>query len=413
MIGFLIGNARWLFAGFLLMFMSSFGQTFFIALFSGEIRAELGLSHGQFGTIYGVATLTSAVVLIWVGKFADSDNLRRVAVVVCLMLAAATLGMAWVTGPLMLFGVIFGLRLFGQAMMMHISQTAIGRWFSARRGKALAITGFGFPTSEAVLPPLAVILIAAVGWRNVWICGAALLVLVAAPVLAVLLNADRTPQSRSAASHADARPDQRHWTRAEMLRDPLFYGLMAGILVPPFVGTGIFFHSVHLVESKGWSLTSYAAAFPFYAGMSVVSSFVAGWAVDRWSAQHILPLAIVPMGLGAFVLGMATTPVAIFVALILIGMTAGLQSTAFGAIFPEVYGTRYLGAIRSLAMSAMVVASAGSPFALGMLIDLGVPFAYQLVVMAAGVAIAASVLYVVSRRLLKRTSTTDFAIVSS
>ena len=47
--------------GVLLIFSSSIGQTFFISLFSGEIRNEFNLSHGIFGTFYSVATLTSAI----------------------------------------------------------------------------------------------------------------------------------------------------------------------------------------------------------------------------------------------------------------------------------------------------------------------------------------------------------------
>ncbi len=45
-------------------FWSSSGQTFLISLFSGEIRAELALSDGEFAGIYSLATLTSAVVMV-------------------------------------------------------------------------------------------------------------------------------------------------------------------------------------------------------------------------------------------------------------------------------------------------------------------------------------------------------------
>ena len=43
---FLRDNAPFLSVGVLLTFVSSFGQTFFISVFAGEIRAEFGLSHG-------------------------------------------------------------------------------------------------------------------------------------------------------------------------------------------------------------------------------------------------------------------------------------------------------------------------------------------------------------------------------
>ena len=73
---FLIDNARWLAAGALLTFMSGFGQTFFISIFAGEIRAEFGLSHGEWGAIYALGTTASAIVMIWAGGLADGLRAR-------------------------------------------------------------------------------------------------------------------------------------------------------------------------------------------------------------------------------------------------------------------------------------------------------------------------------------------------
>ena len=61
--------------GILLIFCSSIGQTFFISLFSGELRNEFNLSHGMFGILYSSATLTSAIVFFWLGKLTDQFNL--------------------------------------------------------------------------------------------------------------------------------------------------------------------------------------------------------------------------------------------------------------------------------------------------------------------------------------------------
>ena len=48
---------------------------------------------------------------------------------------------------------IFLLRLTGQGMMSHIAMTAMGRWFDAWRGRALAISVFGYPVGESVSRP--------------------------------------------------------------------------------------------------------------------------------------------------------------------------------------------------------------------------------------------------------------------
>ena len=84
---FYVRNAWWLFTGAVFMFGSSFGQTYFIALFAGAIRAEFGLSNGQWGGIYTVATLASATCLIHFGRLADTMTVTRLAAGVLVLYA--------------------------------------------------------------------------------------------------------------------------------------------------------------------------------------------------------------------------------------------------------------------------------------------------------------------------------------
>lgn len=88
-------NAPWLMAGFLLTFASSFGQTFFIAIFAGDIRGEYGLSHAGWGGVYALATMTSAAVMVFAGGLTDSFRVRLVGSAVLLGLAAAAVMMPW------------------------------------------------------------------------------------------------------------------------------------------------------------------------------------------------------------------------------------------------------------------------------------------------------------------------------
>ena len=107
---FLLDNARWLTGAFLLTFFSAFGQTFFISLSAGDIRAEYGLSHGDFGLIYMVATLASALTLPWMGKIVDYLSPAQVTVITMPLLAAGALGMALSTHVATLVLTIYILR---------------------------------------------------------------------------------------------------------------------------------------------------------------------------------------------------------------------------------------------------------------------------------------------------------------
>jgi len=134
---FVRANARFLGFGFALSALSSVGQTFFIALFGAEIRATFTLTHGEFGSIYSLATLASAACLAWFGQRMDDAELRRWSCFVLGGLGSACLLLAWAPAALFLGVALFGLRLFGQGLASHTSLVSMARYFDAARGRAV------------------------------------------------------------------------------------------------------------------------------------------------------------------------------------------------------------------------------------------------------------------------------------
>jgi MFS family permease len=396
---FLRDNARWLGGAFLLTFFSSFGQTFFISLSAGEIRGEYGLSHGQFGLLYMAGTLASALTLPKLGRIVDVHSVRKVTMIIVPALAGACLLMAFSRHVLLLGIAIYLLRLFGQGMMTQNAFTAVGRWFAAQRGKATSIASIGVNTGEASLPFLFVLVTGLVGWRGAWIIGAATLLLVALPLISGLVADERTPRSSDTVS---AGPRVRDWTRQEVLRDPLFPLLLMGTLAPGFIGTTIFFHQIYLVELRGWSLELFATSFTFMAATVVTFSLISGHLVDRFSAVSLLPTFLIPLGLACLVLAGVEGQWGSFVFMVLMGISYGIQNTLFGALFPEIYGVKNLGAIRAMIVAVMVFATAAGPGLTGWLIDIGVSYPAQIAAMGIYALCASLLMVFVSRRLKAR-----------
>jgi len=374
---FLRDNARWLVGGFLLTLFSTVGQTIFIALSAGDIRAEYGLSNGAWGMIYMIGTLGSALTLPYLGTIVDRYGPRTVVLFIMPMLALAAITMALSSHVLLLVLTIFLLRLFGQGMMPHTAYTATARWFAAQRGKALSLVILGHNAGDAVLTNLFVLLAVAIGWRNGWFA-AAVLIIIALPFIAALFSAERKPRA------SDPTPrivDARDWTRAEVLRDPLFYLSMLGIMAPGFIVTVALFHQVYLIEMRGWSLEVFASAFVIWAGVNSVVTLVSGNLIDRFSGVSLLPFVLLPLGAATLVLAYGEAPWIPFVYMALVGMSNGLTTTLFSAIWPEVYGLKHMGSIRALVVSAAVLASAAGPGITGYLIDAGVSYPGQLAAM--------------------------------
>ena len=100
-------NYKIILFGFIFTFSSSVGQSFFIGLFNSDIRNELNISHGEFGAIYGIATLCSSILLVWIGKKIDDIKLLYYSIFVVILLSFSSLFFSYVTGTLLLFFGIF------------------------------------------------------------------------------------------------------------------------------------------------------------------------------------------------------------------------------------------------------------------------------------------------------------------
>ncbi|MEM1160670.1 MAG: MFS transporter [Pseudomonadota bacterium] len=394
---FLFANARWLSVGLLLTLTSSFGQTYFISIFADRIMADYGLTDGEWGGIYTIATLSSAAVLLYAGKFADQVPVGRLAAMIFGAFAVVALGMWLNESPLVLVLLIFGLRFCGQGMISHLGITAMGRWFRAHRGRAVAIAGLGYSLGEAILPGLAALLEPVIGWRAVWLIVAALLIAGFAPLIAWMARDERSPQSMTLAEHSPGR-DGRHWTRVQVLRHWLFWALVPATIAHSFIGTVIFFQAVHIGGVMEWSKLDMTAAYPVYALVSIVTSLIAGAACDRYGPDRMLPFYLLPLGIGMLFIGPFPGLWAWWIALGLTGMSTGISHAMWGALWPELYGTRHLGAIKATGSTFMVIGSAIGPGITGLVIDLGIDFTGQTTAMLlATITLSALHLWVVTR----------------
>lgn len=390
---FLKENAPWLAAGVILTFLSSFGQTFFISIFAGEICTEFDLSHGDWGAVYAAGTLLSAVTMIWAGALTDRFRSRSLGTAVLIALAFACLLMAWNRSALILPVSIFVLRLFGQGMTSHIALASMSRWFVATRGRALSIASLGVTLGNAVMPVIFVALMALYDWRVLWVLAAGI-AFAGIPFLTLFLRKERTPQSMSAQNQAVLGMDGRHWNRMDVLRHPLFWMMIPALMGPPAWGTAFFFQQVHYVEVKGWELIELVAWLPLFTIATTGAMLASGWAIDRFGVARVFPTALLPSIAAFIVFAWAATPLHAGIGLTLLALTQGAQATLPSAFWAEFYGTRHIGAIKAMGAAVMVSGTAIGPGVTGYLIDAGVRIEDQYLLIAAYFLVASLVMIV-------------------
>lgn len=378
---FLTENAPFLAAGAILTFCSSFGQTFFVSIFAGRIMGSYGLSDGDWGAIYSLATMASAGVMLWAGALTDTVRVRVLGPLALAFLALACLAMAASPAIWSLVLTIFLLRFLGQGMMSHIAFVAMARWFVVTRGKAVSIAAMGQSVGEAILPVSFVALMGIYDWRLLWVA-AALVPLLAIPFLRRFLRMERTPQS-IASENPSPGMGGRYWTRGEALRHPLFWLLVPALLGPPAFGTAFFFQQVHFARVKGWDHVELVALFPIYTLTAMAAIFATGALIDRVGAGRLLVFYQLPLALFFLLMPGVESLFLAGLTMVLMGISQGSQNpilTGFGA---EFYGTRHLGSIRSAVTAVMVLGSALGPGLTGLLIDRGMNFVEQMPYIAA------------------------------
>lgn len=394
-LSFIRGNWPLLGFGFLTVFWGNFGQSFFIAWFGADIQRQLGLSAGAYGAAYSAATLLSALTVVWAGGLIDRLVLQRYVMMVGAGLCLACLVLTLTESLVSLFIGLYLLRLFGQSLFPHTGMTSMGRHFREGRGRAISVAMSGVPAGEIVLPLIAVALIAVVGWQGTFAIIGAMTVLLVLPALAWLLGRARPGllrmQAEENAGQVATSAAGGGSGRQVMLSDYRFWLALPALMTAPFMVTGIFIHQAFLVESKGWTLEWLALCFTLYGVIHWISSLVSGVLVDRFGATRLLPLVQVPM-LGAllvaaFMPGWWSAPVM----MVLLGMAAGSGPPVTGSLWPAIYGTARLGAIRAMTMALMVGATSVSPVLFGYFIDAGV---------SAGALFGYSALYVTAALLL-------------
>jgi predicted MFS family arabinose efflux permease len=381
-------NKKVIIFGFIFTFFSSFGQSFFLGLFNAPIRNELGISHGQFGTIYASATICSSLLLIWVGKKIDDYTILNYSFFVITLLFFSSLAFSFINSIYFLAFGIFLMRLSGQGLMSHASTTTISRFFEKSRGKALSTVWFGLSTAEFILPVLVTYFFVIYSWRTVW-QGIALLIILFLPF--VILNTIKSINLDS--REIDNNPNLKKikiksWKRKDVIKDYRFYILSLNMLAMPWMATGVFVYQSFISDSKMWDVYTIPKAFMVYSITSILTLFSSGYLVDKFTSRKLIPIMNIPLLLAMVVLFYNQNEMYAYVFLGLVGISNGFGNILGSSTWAEIYGVKYIGSIKALTTAFMVFATAFGTAVFGILIDRG--FTIENIAFICGVYIIAS-----------------------
>ncbi len=384
--------------GFIFTFFSSFGQSFFLGLFNSSIRDALSITHGQFGSIYASATLLSSIVLVWIGKKIDDVNILKFASYVIIFLSVSCFIFSKISSIIFLFIGIFLMRLAGQGLSSHTATTTISRFFEKNRGRALSIGWLGLSLAEFIMPVLIVFLLTFIEWRDIWV-SISIIVILVLPIATFILVKEVKLDTREESRIEENNKEIKQWKRIEVLKDYRFYIMCMTMLAMPWIATGSFVYQSFISSSKEWGPYVIAQSFMAYSILSVITLFISGFLIDKFSSRKLLIFMNIPLLFGTIVLYYFDVPLSSFVFFGLVGVTNGLANVLGSSTWAEIYGVKYIGSIKALTTALMVFSTAFGTALFGFLIDIG--FSIEDIAVVSGTYIFGSIilLYLVKNKL--------------
>ena len=379
--------------GFIFTFFSSFGQSFFLGLFNSSIRDALTITHGQFGSIYASATLLSSIVLVWIGKKIDDVNILKFASYVIIFLSVSCFVFSKISSVIFLFIGIFLMRLAGQGLSSHTATTTISRFFEKNRGRALSTGWLGLSLAEFIMPVLIVFLLTFIEWRDIWV-SISILVILVLPAATFILVKEVKLGTREETKIEENNKEIKQWKRIEVLKDYRFYIICMTMLAMPWIATGSFVYQSFISSSKEWGPYVIAQSFMAYSILSVITLFISGFLIDKFSSRKLLIYMNIPLFFGTIVLYYFDAPLSSFVFFGLLGVTNGLANVLGSSTWAEIYGVKFIGSIKALTTALMVFSTAFGTALFGYLIDIG--FSIEQIAIVSGTYIFGSIILLYS-----------------
>tara|TARA_Y100001935_G_scaffold195069_1_gene163150 strand:- start:598 stop:1128 length:531 start_codon:yes stop_codon:yes gene_type:complete len=171
------------------------------------------------------------------------------------------------------------------------------------------------------------------------------------------------------------------------------------MLAMPWIATGTFVYQSFILESKNWGPYIIAQSFMVYSIMSVITLFVSGFLIDKFTSRKILVYMNLPLLLATIVIIYFNNPFTAFIFLGLIGISNGFANVLGSSTWAEIYGVKYIGSIKALTTALMVFSTAFGTAFFGILIDRGFSIEKIAVISSIYISISLIMLFIIRSKL--------------
>jgi MFS transporter, OFA family, oxalate/formate antiporter len=390
----------WVVAGAFAITFVGFGSAYTFSAFVGSLQRDFGASRGSVSLVFSLAGFLYFGLGVVSGPLADRWGPRRLALG-GMILTGLGLAIASTARSLPEVYLAYGLGVgLGVGCSYVPAVGAVQRWFVRRRGFAsgLAVSGIGVGT--LVMPPLASLLIGALGWREAYLVLGGIAAVIGAG-MALLI--ERDPRDRGLGPDGDPPRSAAQSLRpagasvAEAIRSRQFVGLYAACLIWSFGAFVPFVHLVPYALDHGVPQSSAVLLLGVIGVGSTAGRFFLGGLADRMGRRLALLVMVAGTALALAVWAFSTDVWSLAVFAFAFGVFYGGFVAVVPAVAMDYFGGRNVSGIIGVLYTSVAFGTLIGPSAAGFAFDFSHSYTVPILASAGANIVAAGIMVALSR----------------
>jgi MFS family permease len=371
----------------LTLFLSGPGQTYSVSTFIDSFIDEFGWSRSLVSSMYSGGTLLAGLIMSAMGSFFDKHGHRKMTAIIGFSFGIVLIGMSFVNKLALLFVGFFFVRLLGQGSLSLASSTLVPQWFLRKRGTALSLVSMGGALSASTVPLINTWLIINYGWQTGWRFWGLVLIAVMVPTSLIFIrnkpeDVGLLPDDEKASEFTDDKSSSTtnsslvkkiseiNFNAKQVLKLKAFWIVLLCSMVPSALGTGMTFHMVSIMGENGLSPAIAASVLSIMALIRLPVILISGKLADKIPVKYLMAFSYFLLGLAMVILLRVDGVILGMSYGIIRGISMGVQAVTGGVVWPDYFGRKYLGTVRGIAMTGMVIGSAFGPLPFGFAYDI-------------------------------------------
>ena len=323
--------------------------------------SELGMTESQLGMVSALYFIPVSILAIIIGRALDKYSVKKFMMVGAIFYACGLFSLSFINSYWSLLTIYLTILALGSIMMGNLAVSKlISNWFDKNAGRALGIAAIGISFSGVMLPLIVDPMLDLVGWRNVYIIFASIVLFIIFPLIFfTVIDEPKIVNQVKDGIKKDSKEVSlaKEMTAKDLLSKKVFWIISLAFAFQFLSMMGVLaflpIHASKMGLGETWNLLGlpikqYVFAYSLAAFGGVLGKIIFGYLMDIMKAAHPVMIAMFLQATGIFGITYFNEPSIFFLSAFIFGLGFGAATPLMTACYLRTFGAHNLGKARGI-----------------------------------------------------------------